>query len=379
MAVVQYNAQIPSNLEWNLGVQKMLPGQMVVDVSYVGYYAFNRFGATQGQSVQLENQVPLGTAYLPQYQDPTLGTSTVPGATAYTTNLLRPYQGLGTISENATKFYDLYHSIQISVTRRYKNGVSFGVNYTRGISLKGNTGLVQRYNLQNGGLVLRPDEQQYEALNATLDPTPNFLKANVTWFIPGVEGHGGFLHQLTRDWQVSSVLTAQSGASFTPTYTYQTNGGNVNITGSPDFGGAPILANSLGSGCGSRLAGYNELAVTGPGYGSVQLESGRNPLRYCPQAIPDVSVVRRFHFWKFKESKTFEFRGDIFNAVNAEYITGRQNQAQFNNPTSMSLVNAEYTGTTINSGRSTPANAGFGAGNAANASRNIQMEVRIGW
>ena len=88
--------------------------------------------------------MPLGTAYLPQYQDPTLGAPAVPGASAYTTNLLRPYQGLGAISQNTTEFYDTYHSVQISVTRRYRNGFSFGANYTRGISLKGNTDLRER-------------------------------------------------------------------------------------------------------------------------------------------------------------------------------------------------------------------------------------------
>jgi hypothetical protein len=109
------------------------------------------------------------------------------------------------------------------------------------------------------------------------------------------------------------------------------------------------------------------------------MESGRNYMRGCPTAIPDLSVVRRFHFWKFQESKTFEFRTDIFNAVNAEFITGRVTSATFNNPTSMTLENPEYTGSTINSGRSQPQNAGFGAGNAANAQRTLQLEVRIGW
>jgi hypothetical protein len=379
LVVIQYNAKIPSNLQWNAGIQKMLPGQMVLDASYVGYYAYNRFGATQGGSQQLENQVPLGTAYLPQYQDPTLGTSSVPGATSYATNLLRPYPGLQSVAENATKFYDVYHSIQLSVTRRLRNNVSFGANYTRGIELKGNTGLIQRYALQNGALVLRSDEGQYEALNSTLDKVPNFLKANVTWFVPGVTGGGGFLNHLTKDWQLSSVLTAQSGAAYTLGYSYQSNGGNVNITGSPDFGGDPVIAPGIGSGCGTRLNGFNQSDITGPSYGSVQLESGRNYMRYCPQIIPDVSVVRRFHFWKFKESKTFEFRADIFNAVNAVPITGRSTTATFNNPTSMTLANAEYTNGVVNTGRSTPANAGFGAATSAATTRNIQLEVRVGW
>ena len=98
MVVTQDNANILLTVQWNGGVQKELPGQMVLDASYVGYYAYNRFGATQVGSQQLENQVPLGTAYLPQYQDPTLGTSSVPGATSYATNLLRPYPGLQSIA-----------------------------------------------------------------------------------------------------------------------------------------------------------------------------------------------------------------------------------------------------------------------------------------
>jgi hypothetical protein len=378
IVAINYNSKVPSNFQWNGGIQKMLPGKMVVDVSYVGYYAYNRFGATQGGSQQLWNQVPLGTAYLAQYQDPTLGTSTVPGAASYATNLLRPYPGLQSVAINATKFYDVYHSIQLSVTRRLSNNISFGANYTRGLELKGNTGLIQRY-APGQGQVLRSDEAAYEGLNNVAgDKVPNFLKANITWFVPGVEGHG-FLHHLTRDWQISSVLTAQSGAAYTLGYSYQSNGGNVNITGSPDFGGTPILGNGLGNGCGTRLGGYNEAAVTGPGYGSVQLESGRNYMRYCPQIIPDVSVVRRFHFWKFTEARTFEFRADIFNAVNAEPITIRSNSATFNNPTSMTLANAEYTNGVVNSGRSLPANAGFGAATAAATARNIQLEVRIGW
>jgi hypothetical protein len=380
MVVTQYNAKIPSTAEWNFGVQKLLPGQMVLDASYVGYHAYNRFGATQGGSQQLLNQIPLGTAFETQYQDPTLGTPSVPGASSYAANLLRPYPGLQSIAENATKFYDTYHSIQLSLTRRLRDNVSFVLNYTRGIELKGNTGLVQRYTLQNGALVLRSDEAAYEALNSTLDPIPNYLKANITWFAPGITGRGGFLHQLTKDWQLSSVLTVQSGAAYTLGYSYQANGTSTEITGSPDFGGTPVIAAGIGSGCtGNRLQGYNPSDVTGPSYGSVQLESGRNNMRYCPTAIPDLSVVRRFHFWKFKESKTFEFRTDIFNAVNAEYVTGRSNTATFNNPTSMTLANPEYTGTTINTGRSLPQNAGFGAATAANAQRTLQLEVRIGW
>lgn len=375
----EYNAKIPSTFLWNVGVQKSLPWQMVLDVSYVGNHAYNRLGAQQGGTTQLINQVPLGTAYLPQYQDPTLGAPSVPGASAYTTNLLRPYQGLGQISQNTTEFYDTYHSIQVSLTRRFRNGFSLGANYTYGISLKGNTGITQHYQYNNGVLSLWSNEAAYEKLFSTLDPTPHFLKVNTTWDIPGIRGRGGFLHQITGDWQVSGILTAASGAAYSLGYSYQTAGGPVNITGSPDFTGRVVLGNNLGSGCtGNQFSQFNAAAVTGPTYGSVGMESGINYLRGCPTAIADAAIVRRFHFWKFRESKTFEFRADIFNALNSAFITARQGTATFNNPTSMTLANPEFDASgNILPGKSLPQNAGFGAATGAVTARNIQLQVRI--
>jgi hypothetical protein len=377
----EYNAKIPSTFLWNIGIQKSLPLQMVLDVSYVGNHAYNRLGSQQGGTTQQINQVPLGTAFLPQYQDATLGAPSVPGASAYTTNLLRPYQGLGGISQNTPEFYDTYHSIQVSLNRRFRNGFSIGANYTHGISLKGNTGITQRYTYTNGIPTLWSGEAAYEKLLSTLDPTPHFLKVNTTWAIPGISGRGGFLHVITSDWQVSGILTAASGGAYALGYSYQSAGGNVNLTGSPDFGGRVVLGNNLGSGCSSnQFSQFNGAAVTGPTYGSVGMESGINYLRGCPTAITDAAFVRKLHFWKFKESKTFEFRADIYNALNSEFITGRQGTATFNNPTSMTLQNPQFDASGgILPGKSLPQNAGFGAANAANGSRNIQLQVRIGF
>lgn len=375
----QYNAKIPSTIQWQIGVQKALPLGLVLDVSYVGNHAYNRLGSQQGGTTQAINQVPLGTAYLAQYQDPTLGAPSVPGASAYTTNLLRPYQGLGAISQNTTAFYDTYHSIQVSVNRRYSHGFSVGANYTRGISLKGNTGITQHYTYDTGVPVLWSNEAAYDKLFSTLDPTPNFLKVNTTWSIPGLRDSGSFLRQVTSDWQVSGILTSQSGGAYSLGYSYQSAGSNVNLTGSPDFGARVVVGSNVGSGCGAtQFSQFNPAAVTGPTYNSLGMESGINYMRGCATNQVDSAIVRKFHFWKFKESKTFEFRADIFNALNAATITGRNSSVTFNNPTSMAVQNAEFDASgKILPGKSLPQNAGFGAANGAMGARNIQLEVRI--
>ena len=217
---------------------------MVADVSYVGNHGYNRFGALQGGDTQNWNQVPLGTAYLPQYQDPTLGAPAYPGASAYTTNLLRPYVGLGTIGQNTSEFHDTYHSMQVTVNRRFAHGFSFAAAYTYGISLTGNTGLLLHYVYGASGTIptLWSGQAAYEALNNNLDRRPHFLKFNSTWESPGVTRAGPFVHQFTKDWQFSGILTAASGTAYTLGYSYNSNGSNVNITGSPDFAGMVVLA-----------------------------------------------------------------------------------------------------------------------------------------
>ena len=110
---------------------------------------------------------------------------------AWPTNLLRPYQGLANINQNTTEFWDTYHSLQASLNRRFRNGFSFGANYTYGISYKGNLGLQQRFvHNADGSFQLRDDQDEYEKLNETLDRRPHSLKANAVWDLPNVTQHG---------------------------------------------------------------------------------------------------------------------------------------------------------------------------------------------
>src|SRR5438105_4410575 len=187
LIVFQYNAQVPSSWQWQGGVQMALPWAAALDVSYVGNHGYNRLRAFQGGgggSVDL-NAVDIGAAYLPQNQDPTLGTSSVPGASAYTSNLLRGFRGLSNVNAQLTQFWDTYHSIQTSLNRRYRKGLSFGLNYTLGLSLKGNTGLQSRFqHAADGTISLRADQAQYEKLNENLALQRHVIKGYAVWDLP---------------------------------------------------------------------------------------------------------------------------------------------------------------------------------------------------
>jgi hypothetical protein len=373
----QYEAKVPASWQWQAGVQRALPWSTAIDVSYVGNHGFNRLGSFQGGTRINLNAVDIGAAYLPQNQDPTLS-SIVPGAAAYTTNLLRPYRGLGNIEQNTTEFSDTYHSIQTSFTRRFRNGFSFGANYTLGLKFTGNTGLVKRLQHNaDGSFTTRADQAEYEELNKNLDMRPHFLKANAIWSLPSAPSSlGRVTGWILNDWQIAGVLTAGSGQAYDLSYSYQNNGANVNLTGSPDYGARIVFTGDPGSGCSNdQYRQFNVAAVTGPTYGSVGLESGRNIMRACPNKIVDLSLSRDI---RIGSSRALELRLDMFNAFNTVVISDRQEQIQFVSPTNLTIRNSQtLPDGSLDPARLTPRTAGFGAAQSAMAMRTMQMQIRF--
>jgi hypothetical protein len=376
LQTIQYEADVPSQWHWQAGVQRALPWSMVADVSYVGNHGFNRFSVFQNGTPTNLNAVDFGAAYLPQNQDPTI-TNAVPGAAAYTTNLLRPFPGLGNINQQTSDFWDTYHSIQTSFTRRFRNGFSFGANYTYGISLQGTTGLVKRLqHAPDGTISVRGDQAQYEDLMSDLDRRPHYLKANAVWDLPNVNRLGKVVGAILNDWNFAGVLTAGSGATYDLTYSYNANGGSVNLTGSPDYGARIVYTGDAGKGCtGDQYSQFNVAAVTGPTFNSVGLESGRNVMRGCPDKTVDLSLSRDI---RVGGNRRLQVRLDAFNALNSVIYDNRQGQIQFNSPTDLTIRNSQFLANgQVDPARLQPRNAGFGAATRALAMRTINVYARF--
>jgi hypothetical protein len=382
LSIFQYDAKVASSVQWNAGVQMALPWSSSLDVSYVGNHGYNRLGGFQaGSSVNL-NAVDIGTAYLPQYQDPTLGPSSVPGKNAYTTNLLRPYRGYSTIAQQTTDFHDMFHSIQTSFNRRFRNGVQFGANYTLTLSQTGNTGLQKRLvHAPDGTISISPDQAAYEDLLSNTGLRRHIIKANAVWDLPDIHAESGAMRAigyLANDWQLSGVLTAGSGSPYDLGFSYQNDGGNVNLTGSPDYGARIIYTGDPGSGCSdNQYAQFNVHAVTGPGYGSTGLESGRNLLTGCPDHTVDLALARNI---RLGGGRQVQLRLDAYNAFNTVIISGRSSGIQYVSPTDLTIRNEQFPNGQLDQNRLTPRTAGFGAATGAQGGtylRTIQLTARF--
>src|SRR4029450_6022344 len=101
----------PKVTQWNVGIQRKLWKNFNFDIAYVGSESKDLLRQSQ------INAVPLGATFLPQNQDPTRAPSSVLGANALPSDLLRPYQGYGPIRMWDYTGYSNYHAVQIGVNR----------------------------------------------------------------------------------------------------------------------------------------------------------------------------------------------------------------------------------------------------------------------
>jgi hypothetical protein len=279
------------------------------------------------------------------------------------------------------RFYTQYDSIQTSFNRRFRNGWQAGMNWTLGIRNKGNT--VSPLHLQHnadGTIGLRPEQEEMDKLLSNAGVRHHVIKANFSWDLPDVQSDSTAMKVVgafANDWQISGVFTGGSGAPYDATYTYQSNGNNVNLTGSPNYIARIRTVGDIGSGCSSdQYQQFNTAAFAGPGYNSIGNESGVNLLSGCWDHTTDMAIARNV---KIGGNRQFQFRLDLFNVFNSVVINARQAQLQLNSPADPTTArNNQFNADgSLNSTRIRPTSAGFGAASGAQAMRTVQVQLRF--
>jgi hypothetical protein len=369
-----YDSKLPGSVQWNAGLQMALPWASTLDVSYVGHHGYNLIGPNPDR-----NAPDFGAAFLAENQDPTR-TSSTPGGAALTTDLLRPYQGIGAISTIWGRYWNGYDSIQTSFNRRFRNGVQATLNYTLGLRTIGTTSSPTRLqHAPDGSFSIREDQAAADELLRNTGNRPHVIRGQFVWALPNLTSStlaGKVISAVANDWQVSGVFTGTSGSGFDATYSYQSNGSNVNLTGSPNYGARIQLIGDPGAGCSSnQYAQFNTAAYAGPTYGSVGLESGSNLMRGCFEKITDLSIARNI---RLGGGRSAQFRVDLFNAFNTVVFDRRVTQLQLTNPTAQTIRNNQFLADgSLNPARIRPRDAGFGAANRALAMRTVQVQLRF--
>jgi hypothetical protein len=372
LSVYQYKSDLPGTWQWNSGVQFQLPKAIILDMAYTGEWANNLV-----ENVDI-NAVDFGAAFLASNQDPTQ-TSALPGSAVVPTDQMRAFRGFSGITQAIPRGWLVAHTMELSITRRFSRGFSFGLNDTILLSQRGSTAARLEHR-PDGKFVQRADQDAADKLLGDFVPTVHTFKGNFVWEIPGTKrgdtAGAMALKWLTNDWRFSGVWSATTGGAYTLGYSYQGGGGNQNITGSPNYGGRVRILGNTGSGCSSdRFRQFNSSGFSGPQVGSVGLESGADYLRGCYFQALDLSIAREM---RIGESKRLQFRLDIFNAPNEARITGRNATLNLVSPLDATITNLPFdaSGAIIPS-RSQPKNAGVGVATGYQGPRTLQAQLRF--
>jgi hypothetical protein len=207
---------VSKQLRWQIGIQRELARDMVVEASYVGNYGYNieitrNLNALPAQYLNTDNarttamnanNTFLG-ATVPNPFAGLLPGSSYNTATIARSQLMRPYPEFGDINTTNNDGKSWYNSAQVSLRKRFSHGYTLGVAYT-----------------------YSHWEQATEYLNAT-DPMPtrmisdldvtNRLSVSAIYELPFGRGKqfmsdaSGIVEGFVGGWQVQGVYTYQTG------------------------------------------------------------------------------------------------------------------------------------------------------------------------
>jgi Carboxypeptidase regulatory-like domain len=381
---IDYNAKLPTSFQFSSGVQRTLPWATVVDVEWVGQHSYNSVRS----SVNI-NMVDFGAAFLPQNQNPNVA-GAVLGSGAVSTDLMRAYRGYGAINMRQFNGWRTFHSLQMSFNRRYRDGFSFGFNDTW-VLMDHQNGAARLQHAADGSWSVRDDQAQAWDMLNTFIPNSHILKGNFVWDLPDLHASAAGLKAIgyvLNDWQLSGVWTGstngptstQNSAAagrYDVTYSYSSGGGNVNITGSPDYGGRVRIVGDPGNGCSSDIyRQFNAAAFQGPLPNSTGLESGGGYLSGCFQSVLDMAIARNI---RMGGGRNLQLRVDMFNAPNQAIVTNRNRTMNLSGPGDpVTITNLPYDSSgNILPTRLKPSNAGFGQATQFQPPRTVQVQLRF--
>lgn len=215
--LVDPNLVNPYYQRWSLGIQRELPGLLMVDVSYVG---------SKGTKLYMnEDRNPLVPANL----------QVVPaGYTGTRSGRLDSLQGVRTIRANSGG--SNYHAGQLSVSRRFSKGLGLNVAYTYAKLIDNGSEIFASAGLVNSSLPIIPHVlggERNERAVSLFDRTHRAVFTYV-YELPFMRDQRGLLGQIVGGWQLSGVTAFESGVPHTVANGQDSNGFAGN-NDRPDF------------------------------------------------------------------------------------------------------------------------------------------------
>jgi hypothetical protein len=326
------NAPVPRVMNFSFSIQRDAGYNTILDVGYVGSLGRNLLWQRS------LNPIPFGANFLSANIDRTTNRP-LPSA------FLRPIQGYGDISLREPAGSSNYHSLQVSLNRRFARTLQYGISYTWSKSFD--------YTSDDGASVSAQVPVRVWNYGLSSFDRTHVLKANWLYDLPAWKRGPVAVRTILGGWQFSGIATFSSGAPLGVGFsTVQA----LDITGSPTDG-ARIVVNGnpvLPRGQRTFTRFFDTSVFAQPPIGTIG-NSARTVFRAPGIANWDLTGYKNF---RIKERFEAQLRAEFYNAFNQTQWSALDTAARFDQ-------------------RGDQVNGQFGQVTATRPARRIQLAIRL--
>lgn len=305
-----HDAKDPYSIRWNFGLQRELPGQLVLEVAYIGNHAIHAIGNVQLNYLprrylstspvrdNATNNLLTGAVANP-FRGLLPNSTSLNGATVALQQLLVPFPqypiGSGTsngvILQGANAFSSYYHSLNVRVQKRLTQGLTLINNF------------IWSQLIERSGYLNDSDPTPEKRVSSISRPLHEVLA--VSYELPVGRGRSVNLNSRLADavlggWALNGALTLQSG----PPLAW----GNVLY-----YGGPLNLSTHQPNGTAFDITQFDRVSSEQLVNNLRTFHTQYNNLRRDPTKNLDLSALKRF---SLGERRYLQIRFEAFNATN---------------------------------------------------------------
>jgi hypothetical protein len=360
----------------SLGVQQNVGFGTILDVSYVLSLHRNMIqtsgSSTGGIGQQFVNRVPMYSQYDPANFNPWTGNLYANASgRALNDNYFRPMPGLGNVWVGGFRGSSNYHSLQMSVRRANRRGLSYGLAYTWSKTMMYTSNSPY------------PEDPWFKKrwYGPAFNGAPHVLVANYIYDIPGLGKRFNIkpLGWITDNWSVSGITSWQSqgrygapGVSFTgntssnptPNMTGSAEGARLNVVGNPTVAN-PTFFNNIDPTAFLPPVACNQTFQNKSCFGN----AGNGSIMKVPIWMNnwDLTLAKRIPLGG--ERRALTFRAEFYNLPNHTQFSGVNNTLQYDLSSYQKWIAGQ--------GNLVLSNNQFGRYTGARAPRQVAMTLRF--
>jgi hypothetical protein len=374
---VDRNFTSPHMFDYNLAIERQLPGEMILNVAYAGSRGLNLWQPAS----EVNPRCPTQNSFVPQGCSAI--TTASPGAPTVWSNATAPR--LNPFFSNFALFRTIgvswYNALQVNLTKHLGRGLQFQTAYTYSKLLDDTEGLANADTIgSTTDFVENPFNPKLDYGPANFDVRHN-LHVNVLYHLPTI-GARGFLDKFVNGWWTGSIVSVQTGMPFSPLLSSDreqsglasTSGGGLerpSFVTSANVGAVTAAASAAGlTTCPANATGcipYNPVVYNRKTVITHSVQQWFNPNMFALQPVGTIGDVGRniltepgLATWDFSLNKDtawrllgdagkVQFRAEMFNLLNHPNFGPSKNGGVFSGAVADAVEQPTFTGMTSTS------------------------------